>query len=104
MTNPQVVDLHDGGTLVAADTAALLPSAASAGAQVRSAAEQVDRFMTDSGPGFDPGALVVRPDGGQGLAGLRDRAESIGGEVEIESAVGQGTVLRLRLPLEGGQK
>jgi signal transduction histidine kinase len=57
--------------------------------------------VRDRGPGFDPGARSVRQDGGQGLAGLRDRAESIGGEVEIESAAGQGTVLRLRLPLEG---
>jgi hypothetical protein len=55
VTSPQVVDLHDGGTLVAADTAALLPSAALAGAQVRSAAEQVARW-----PEFDrPRALVV---------------------------------------------
>jgi signal transduction histidine kinase len=58
--------------------------------------------VRDCGPGFDPAALAVRADGGQGLAGLRDRAESIGGEIEIESAPGQGTVLRLRLPLEGG--
>ena len=55
MTSPQVVDLHDGGTLVAADTAALLPSAALAGAQVRSVAEQLAGW-----PEFDrPRALVV---------------------------------------------
>ena len=41
MTGPQVVDLHDSATLLAADTAALLPAAALAGAQVRSSAEQV---------------------------------------------------------------
>ncbi len=55
MTSQQVVDLHDGGTLTAADTAALLPSAALAGAQVRSAAEQLAQW-----PEFDrPRALVV---------------------------------------------
>ena len=57
--------------------------------------------VRDCGPGFDPDALAVRPDGGQGLAGLRDRAEAIGGEFEIESRAGQGTTLRLRLPREG---
>src|SRR6476619_921790 len=41
VTGPQVVDLHDSATLLSADTAALLPAAALAGAQVRSSAEQV---------------------------------------------------------------
>lgn len=55
MTEPNTVDLHDGASLVAADTAALLPSAALAGAQVRSAADQVAGL-----PSFDrPRALVV---------------------------------------------
>ncbi len=55
MTESGTVDLHDGASLVAADTAALLPSAALAGAQVRSAAEQVAAL-----PPFDrPRALVV---------------------------------------------
>jgi signal transduction histidine kinase len=57
--------------------------------------------VRDRGPGFDPTSIAVRPDGGQGLAGLRDRAESIGGEIDIDSS-GAGTTLRLRLPLEGG--
>lgn len=35
--------------------------------------------VRDRGPGFDPdSALGLRPDGGDGLAGLRDRAESLG--------------------------
>ena len=41
MSSPQVVDLHDPTTLLAADSGALLPAAALAGAQVRSSAEQV---------------------------------------------------------------
>ena len=56
------------------------------------------RHRRDRGPGLRSGAAVGPADGGQGLAGLRDRAESIGGEVEIESAAGRGTTLRLRLP------
>ncbi len=55
MTDQSTVDLHDGASLVAADVAALLPSAALAGAQVRSAAEQVAGLAA-----FDrPRALVV---------------------------------------------
>ncbi|MET0865683.1 MAG: hypothetical protein ABWZ98_15240, partial [Nakamurella sp.] len=55
MTTPRVVDLHDAGSLVAADTAALLPSCALAGAQVRSVAEQLAGW-----PAFErPRAMVV---------------------------------------------
>ena len=53
----------------------------------------------DRGPGFDPAsALRIRPDGGEGLAGLRDRAESIGAQLEITAAPGAGTILVLTLP------
>ncbi len=59
--------------------------------------------VRDEGPGFDPAAPTgVRPDGGQGLAGLRDRAESIGGHIDIDSAPGRGTALALDLPLARG--
>ena len=55
MTGPRVVDLHDGASLVAADAAALLPSAALAGAQIRSTAEQLA-----GRPAFErPRAFVV---------------------------------------------
>lgn len=55
MTGPPIVDLHDGASLVAADVAALLPSAALAGAQLRSSAEQLAGW-----PPFDrPRAFVV---------------------------------------------
>jgi len=55
VTGPEVVDLHDPATLLAADTAALLPAAALAGAQVRSSAEQV----VARGDFDRPRALVV---------------------------------------------
>jgi len=55
MTGRPAVDLHDSSSLVGADATALLPSAALAGAQVRSTAEQLA-----GGPSFDrPRALVV---------------------------------------------
>ncbi|GGE62702.1 histidine kinase [Actibacterium pelagium] len=57
--------------------------------------------VRDEGPGFDPEeAMQIRPDGGQGLLGLVDRAESLGGQVEIQSKPGAGCELILTLPLQ----
>ena len=54
--------------------------------------------VRDEGPGFDPAG--VRPDRGRhvGLGLLRERARLSGGALEVESVVGSGTTLRLRLP------
>lgn len=52
--------------------------------------------VRDDGPGFAPDG-AASDGGGQGLAGLRDRAESLGGDLEIASA--DGTTLTLTLPL-----
>jgi two-component system, NarL family, sensor histidine kinase DevS len=41
------------------------------------------------------------PSGGYGLPGMRERAELVGGELDLESAPGQGTTLRLLVPLSG---
>lgn len=58
--------------------------------------------IEDGGPGFDPAAgeaaRGTRP--GLGLRGMRERVELLGGTLEIESAVGEGTTVRARLPLE----
>lgn len=57
--------------------------------------------VSDTGPGFErEQALRLRHDGGQGLMGLLDRAESIGGTVEINAEPGQGTTVTLRLHQE----
>jgi signal transduction histidine kinase len=39
------------------------------------------------------------PSGGYGLPGMRERAELVGGELALESALGEGTTLRLNVPL-----
>lgn len=54
--------------------------------------------VADSGPGFDLGAAI---DGREhlGLAGMRDRVESLGGQFALHSAPGQGTRLLITLPL-----
>ena len=55
----------------------------------------------DNGKGFDADRLAtVRVDGGQGLHGLRDRAETLNGDIDTVSEVGAGSSLRLTLPIE----
>ncbi|CAN0603311.1 unnamed protein product, partial [Ectocarpus sp. 12 AP-2014] len=57
--------------------------------------------VTDQGLGFETTQTrEIRDDGGQGLFGLINRAESIGGQLNITSAPGRGTTLTLTLPLE----
>lgn len=53
--------------------------------------------VADSGPGFAPARLQA---GRLGLAGLRERAESLGGEFRIDTAPGAGTRLVMVLGLE----
>jgi signal transduction histidine kinase len=51
--------------------------------------------ITDNGRGFDPASV----DGTTfGLVGMRERAELIGADVEIESHRGDGTKIVLRMP------
>jgi signal transduction histidine kinase len=53
--------------------------------------------------------VCVRDDGnggayfgpGSGLAGLRDRAEALGGRIQVDSPPGAGTAVRMVLPLGG---
>jgi signal transduction histidine kinase len=51
--------------------------------------------VEDDGSGFN---LEESTRGGRGLGNLRARAEAIGGRLEISSAPGRGTVVRLSLP------
>ncbi|WP_051317600.1 sensor histidine kinase [Arthrobacter sp. CAL618] len=58
----------------------------------------------DNGTGFDAPATLsdppLRSDGtGFGLQSVRQRVTSMGGVVDIESTVGEGTVVAIRLPL-----
>lgn len=53
--------------------------------------------ITDDGVGFDPAAPAQG--GGNGLTNMRARAAALEGTLAIETAPGQGTTLRLRVPL-----
>jgi len=52
--------------------------------------------VRDNGKGFDP---AVRKDKSFGLVGMRERALSLGGEVEISSVPGHGTVIKVCIPV-----
>lgn len=61
-------------------------------------AEDDERLLinvSDDGDGFD---LAAKREG-LGLIGMRERLELIGGALDIESAVGQGTTVRALLPV-----
>ena len=56
--------------------------------------------IRDDGHGFDPAGVVPGEDGqsGIGLVGMRERLRLLGGRLEIESAPGEPTIVRARLP------
>jgi signal transduction histidine kinase len=52
--------------------------------------------VVDDGSGFQPEAVS----GGHfGLQIMRERAEDVGGMLIVDSHIGKGTTIRLRLPL-----
>jgi signal transduction histidine kinase len=74
-------------------------SISSAGGSVRVA-------VTDDGKGLPAGGAGLGPrgdglEGGFGLSGMRERAELVGGELELSPAPGRGTTVRLTVPLAG---
>lgn len=58
--------------------------------------------VSDDGRGFDPGAVGDK--GGLGLTSIRERVECLGGELNVISAPGEGTALRVDVPLSDTEK
>jgi PAS domain S-box-containing protein len=67
--------------------------AGSTDVRVERLGDRVEVEVSDDGIG---GADSSR---GSGLRGLRDRVEALAGQLAVESAVGEGTVVRARLPI-----
>jgi len=69
--------------------------------ELRQDAEAVSLTIRDDGVGFDPSA--IEPPASRappwGLTAVRQRVELLGGNCRIESAPGQGTTIRVCLPL-----
>lgn len=72
---------------------------------VRADASRLLLSVRDDGRGFDVGEALQRAANGRhlGLLGMRERVEALGGQLEIESASGQGTEVRASVPLEAGE-
>jgi PAS domain S-box-containing protein len=59
----------------------------------------VSLIIEDNGLGFDYNQHLVKGEKGLGLMGLRERVELTGGTLEIESRVGHGTTIAVRIPV-----
>ncbi|MFI5009768.1 MAG: sensor histidine kinase [Solirubrobacterales bacterium] len=73
---------------------------------VRSDEGAIRVAVTDDGQGLPANGAPLGPrgdglQGGFGLSGMRERAELVGGELELSPAPGQGTTVRLTVPLAG---
>lgn len=62
-------------------------------------AESLHLQIADEGHGFDVRSSLAAGQS-SGLAGMRERAQLLGGSLVIESAIGKGTVISALLPLE----
>lgn len=64
--------------------------------------EAVTLDVYDDGRGFDPAAVPPPSEtGGYGLRAMRQRMEQLGGQLSVESAPGEGTIIAAQLPLQG---
>ncbi len=59
----------------------------------------VDLSITDNGKGFDPGANKKPGKSGYGLISMRERALGQQGNFEVQSEKGEGTTVRVSIPL-----
>jgi signal transduction histidine kinase len=64
---------------------------------LRKAGQTVTLQITDDGVGFDPAAVQDR--GGLGLGGMAERAAQVGGRLTVQSSPGQGTNVRVEVPV-----
>jgi signal transduction histidine kinase len=64
--------------------------------RLASQAGELELEVADNGVGFEPQAVGAT--GGMGLATMRERAERIGGRLQVLSAPGRGTIVRVVVP------
>ena len=62
--------------------------------------QAVEMLIRDNGQGFDLSNLEESPPGYHGLNIIRERAEGLGGSLDISTAPGEGTAIMVSLPVE----
>ena len=55
--------------------------------------------IRDDGRGFEPASVFSGIDGHFGLLGMRERAKRLGGELDLASRPGEGTIVEVTVPL-----
>jgi len=70
--------------------------------KIEFAADSIEISVSDKGKGFDRKLIgdLLRA-GKLGLAGMNERAKLLCGQIQIESVVGQGTTVRILIPMAG---
>jgi two-component system, NarL family, sensor histidine kinase DegS len=66
---------------------------------VRLAGAELVVIIEDNGRGFSPERVTTHMMGGAGLRGMEERAALVGGDIRIQSGPGEGTMIRLTIPL-----
>ena len=66
------------------------------------ASDEITLGVMDAGKGFDPNE-PLSPPRGWGLEGMRERVESVGGQLNLYSAPGRGTTVEVVIPQEQGE-
>ncbi|GAH88540.1 unnamed protein product, partial [marine sediment metagenome] len=68
--------------------------------KLENTSQAVEMIVRDNGQGFTPSDFEESPTGYHGLNIIRERVEGIGGSLNISTAPGEGTELRVSLPIE----
>ncbi len=64
---------------------------------IRRLEKEISAFIIDDGKGFD--AKVDQEVGGLGFLGMKERIETLGGTLDIQSEIGEGVTIKIILPM-----
>lgn len=70
------------------------------GVKLEKTSQAVEMLIKDNGQGFTLSDLEESPPGYHGLNIIRERAEGLGGSLNISTAPGEGTEVKVSLPIE----
>jgi signal transduction histidine kinase/ligand-binding sensor domain-containing protein len=68
--------------------------------QLQFRADSLELTVNDNGCGFDTSGVFSLADGQFGLMGMRERAERLNGQMDLTSAPGGGTQVRVTFPID----